>query len=166
MLNRTLFASLAAATLCAAPLAAQDTTKAQPAPAPRADSIAVTRPAAPPAAPAAAPAPAAPAAAEAGNEVSPGMSQADVVSRWGEPGAVRSANTWTYLFYQNGREEEVGYYDVVFLHNGKVVDAIVRSPDHVYTGQSSSPEGREPVFTRPDTTKGATVTGVRVQPGP
>ncbi len=149
MLSRTLYAALAAAALRALPLAAQDTTAARkPAP----DTTRV---------PAAAPA--AEAAAPTGEAVAPGMSEADVRTRWGNPIAVRSANTWTYLFYRNHREREVGYYDVVFLHGGKVVDAIVRSPDHVYAGESSSPEGgRVPA----DTTQGATVTGVRVQPGP
>jgi hypothetical protein len=83
---------------------------------------------------------------------------------------VRTANDWTYLFYRNLRERHVGYYDVVMLQHGQVMDAIVRSPDHVYAGVSSSPEGRVPVFTPPqhqaaDSTRG-TVTGVRIRPGP
>jgi hypothetical protein len=96
------------------------------------------------------------------------MTEADVRRRWGDPVAVRTANGWTYLYYRNGREREVGFYDVVFLQNGQVVDAIVRTPEHVYDGQSSSPEGRAPEFTPPqqpgDSTKGAPVTGVRIQP--
>jgi hypothetical protein len=102
--------------------------------------------------------------------VQPGMTEADVRARWGDPAAVRTANQWTYLFYHNGRERAVGTYDVVFLQNGQVVDAIVRGPEHVYGGQSSSPEGRVPGFTPPqqpaDASQGAVVTGVRVKPSP
>ncbi len=98
--------------------------------------------------------------------VRPGMSEADVRARWGEPVAVRRLNDWTYLFYRNGEERRVGYYDVVMLQNGQVMDAIVRSPEHVYTGQSSSPPGRTPEFTRPaqppEAAPGAAVTGVHV----
>ncbi len=146
MHHRTALAALAAAALGAAPLAAQDTT-------------APARPA--PAAPAAAP------AQEAGGAVRPGMTDADVRRVWGNPIAVRTANDWTYLFYRNGREKEVGFYDVVFLQAGQVVDAIVRSPEHVYAGQSSSPEGRTLVYTPPhaaDSIGGAAVTGVRIKP--
>lgn len=100
--------------------------------------------------------------------VRPGMTEADVLTRWGEPVTVRRVNDWTYLFFRNNMEREYGYYDTVFLQNGQVVDAIVRAPEHVYLGQSSSPPDRLPVFTppagaRPDSTSGA-VTGVRVNP--
>jgi len=153
MLHRTVYAACAAAGLWAAPLAAQDTTApAKPAP---------------PAAPAAAPSPT---FQDTSTDVRPGMTVADVRKRWGDPVAVRTANDWTYLFYRNGREREVGWYDVVFLQNGQVVDAIVRAPEHVYDGQSSSPEGRAPEFTPPrqppDAGSGAAVTGVRIQPSP
>ncbi|HVM42977.1 MAG TPA: hypothetical protein VMT77_05695 [Gemmatimonadales bacterium] len=154
MTQATLWTALVASALAAAPLRAQDTTAAKK------DTTAAA-----PAAPAAAPAaPAAPTMAP----VKPGMSEADVRAAWGDPVAVRRMNDWTYLFYRNGREREVGYYDTVMLQGGQVLDAIVRSPDHVYAGQSSSPEGRKPVFTPPeaqaaDTTTGA-VTGVKVKP--
>jgi hypothetical protein len=100
------------------------------------------------------------------NAVRPGMTEAEVRARWGEPVAVRLINDWTYLFYQNGRERELGYYDTVFLQSGQVVDAIVRAAEHVYLGVSSSPPGRVPTFTPPrppsagDTS--GQVTGVRV----
>jgi hypothetical protein len=100
--------------------------------------------------------------------VRPGMNEADVRARWGDPVAVRSTSDWTYLFYRNGREREVGTYDVVFLQHGQVVDVIVRSPEHVYLGQSSSPEGRVPEYTPPgehSETGGSAVTGVQVKPG-
>ena len=173
MTQRTIWTALAAAALCAAPLRAQDTTGApakpdtgaKPAPA---DTTAQAAPVAPadttvPAVPAAAPA----APVDSSGAVRPGMSEADVRARWGDPIAVRRMNDWTYLFYRNGREREVGFYDVVFLQGGQVMDAIVRSAAHVYAGQSSSPEGRTPVFTPPEheaaDTTGA-VTGVRVKP--
>jgi hypothetical protein len=99
--------------------------------------------------------------------VRPGMTEAEVRARWGEPVAVRRLNDWTYLFYRNGDERYYGYYDVVFLQNGQVMDAVVRSPQHVYAGQSSSPPDRMPSFTRPDQPpgtagSGAAVTGVHV----
>lgn len=100
------------------------------------------------------------------NAVRPGMTEADVRARWGEPVAVRHVNDWTYLFYQNGQERKFGYYDTVFLQGGQVVDAIVRAAEHVYLGTSSSPPGRVPTFTppRPPSAGGASgqVTGVRV----
>ncbi len=193
MASRTWYSVLASLALLAAPLAAQDTTSA-PKPAPdttgaRRDTVVVTPPAPQPApAPvpadttvvrkdttAAAPAAAAPvtdttATAVPDNAVRPGMTEADVRARWGEPLAVRTVNDWTYLFYDNQREHRVGFEDVVLLQHGQVMDAIVRSPDHVYAGVSSSPEGRVPVFTPPqgqpaDSTKGAAVTGVQVKPG-
>ena len=104
--------------------------------------------------------------------VRPGMSEADVLQRWGDPVAVRRHNDWTYLFYANGQERRLGYYDTVFLQAGLVVDAIVRAEGRMYMGQSSSPEGRTPAFTPPrqpgqpaDTTHPpAEVGGVRVNP--
>lgn len=104
--------------------------------------------------------------------VRPGMSETDVRQRWGEPVAVRRLNDWTYMFYENGMERHLGYYDTVFLQGGAVVDAIVRAEGRMYMGQSSSPEGRAPVFTPPrqpgqpaDTTRPpAEVGGVRVTP--
>jgi len=99
--------------------------------------------------------------------IRPGMTEADVRARWGEPVAVRRLNDWTYLFYRNGDEHRVGHYDVVFLQNGQVMDAVVRSAAHVYAGQSSSPPDRKPAFTPP--TQGqphpggeAAVTGIHV----
>jgi SmpA / OmlA family len=99
--------------------------------------------------------------------VRPGMTEADVRTRWGDPVAVRRLNDWTYLFYRNGEERRVGHLDVVFLQNGQVMDAIVRAPGHVYLGQSSSPPNRAPVFTPPTAPPaagghGAAVTGVHV----
>lgn len=81
--------------------------------------------------------------------VRPGMSEADVTTRWGEPVAVRRIGDWTYLYYANGLERQAGFWDVVFLQGGQVVDAIVRAPGRTYLGQSSSPPERAPEFTPP-----------------
>jgi hypothetical protein len=103
---------------------------------------------------------------DAATAVRPGMTEADVTARWGDPVAVRRVNDWTYLFFRNGQERELGFYDTVFLQGGQVVDAVVRSPDHVYLGTSSSPPGRIPEFTPPRQPPGigaaGEVTGVRV----
>ena len=89
------------------------------------------------------------AAQDSTNAIRPGMSEADVRTRWGEPIAVRHANDWTFLFYTNGEERWVGWYDVVFLQGNQVVNAIVRAPGHTYLGQSTSPPGTTPAPTLP-----------------
>ena len=154
--------TLLAAALLAPPLAAQDSVATIHRDTAKTGAAAPAR--ATPAAPAAAPAP-----GDTSHAVRPGMTQADVVARWGEPLAVRRMNDWTYLFFSNGAEATWGYDDTVFLQNGPVMDAIVRSPEHVYLGHSSSPEGRTPEFTPPQgagpDSGRAAVTGVRVQPG-
>ncbi len=100
--------------------------------------------------------------------IRPGMTETDVRARWGDPAIVRRLNDWTYLFYRNGMERQIGYYDTVFLQNGQVMDAIVRSPEHQYLGQSSSPADRAPVFTPPSQPPAANapgaVIGVHVNP--
>ena len=82
---------------------------------------------------------AAPAAAQAPKSIDPGMSQAQVVERLGEPNALRTAGAFTYLFYKNGCVRECGMDDLVLLENDAVVDAIFRSPERAYSGKSSSP---------------------------
>lgn len=81
--------------------------------------------------------------------VRPGMSRDDVIAVWGSPVAERTAGNWTYLYYRNGCEVSCGTFDVVFLENGQVVDAIVRGPGHTYAGVSSSPKDRPAQFTPP-----------------
>jgi hypothetical protein len=117
-----LFSALALAPLSV--LSAQDSTAAQPAPAP-------------------APAPA------VDNSIRPGMSEADVRSKWGDPVATKTINDWKYLFYRNYDERHVGFLDVVMLQGGQVVDAVIRSNEHSYAGQSSSPGNRQPEMTPP-----------------
>ena len=81
--------------------------------------------------------------------VTPGMSESDVYEVWGAPVSVRRAGTWTYLFFRNGCEYTCGTYDVVFLQNGVVVDAVVRWWGHIYGGDSSSRADVVPMPTRP-----------------
>ena len=83
------------------------------------------------------------------NAIRPGMSEADVRARWGEPLTVRRANEWTYMFYASGVEHIHRFHDVVFLQNGQVVDAVIRAPGRSYLGQSSSPPSRMPENTAP-----------------
>ena len=81
----------------------------------------------------------APSAAQAPRSIDPGMSQAKVVERLGEPDATRSAGDFKYLFYHNGCIKQCGMDDVVILQRDSVVDAMFRSADRSYTGKSSSP---------------------------
>lgn len=81
--------------------------------------------------------------------VDPGMQESAVVAQWGEPDQSAGQGRYTYLFYRNGCEVSCGTHDIVILLDGQVVDAVVRHPGHRYSGVSSSPEGREPVFSPP-----------------
>ena len=76
--------------------------------------------------------------------IDPGMAEREIYSRWGPPIAVRRQGEFTYLYYRNGCEYTCGTEDVVFLQNGKVVDAVLRWPGHGYSGQSSSPAATPP----------------------
>ena len=80
-----------------------------------------------------------PLAASAQQSIDPGMTQAQVVERLGEPAAARTSGTFTYLFYKNGCVRQCGMDDLVLLENDAVVDAIFRAPERTYTGKSSSP---------------------------
>ena len=88
--------------------------------------------------------------------VSPGMSRDAVVGQWGEPVLERTAGDLTFMYFRNGCEFTCGTYDVVFLENGQVVDAIVRFAGHTYTGVSSSPPDRVAEFTPPVPAEGNT----------
>jgi hypothetical protein len=76
--------------------------------------------------------------------VAPGMTREDVIAVWGVPVSERADGTWQYLYFRNGCEVTCGTFDVVFLENGQVVDAVVRGPGHTYLGASSSPADRKP----------------------
>lgn len=81
--------------------------------------------------------------------VDPGMTRMDVIGVWGPPVAERSAGSFTYLYYRNGCEATCGTFDVVFLQDDQVVDAVVRGRGHTYSGMSSSPPDRAPEATLP-----------------
>ena len=80
--------------------------------------------------------------------IDPGMSEKDVYSMWDPPVGVRRQADMTFLYYRNGCEYSCGTEDVVFLQNGKVVDAVLRWPGHRYSGQSSSPAATQPHLRR------------------
>jgi hypothetical protein len=71
--------------------------------------------------------------------IDPGMTKEQVIAKLGKPTSEHSSSTATYLYYANGQEKKVGMSDMVALENGKVVDAVFRSPSRKYTGKSSSP---------------------------
>jgi len=71
--------------------------------------------------------------------VAPGMDRAAVVSALGAPVVARRVDAQEFLFYRNGCERRCGTLDVVILEEGKVADAILRSPRRRYDGVSSSP---------------------------
>ena len=129
------------------------------------------------------------AAQDAAVVIDPGMTRAEVVERLGKPLNERKSGEHVYLFYRNGCEKTCGMNDLVVLDDGKVSDAIFRSPGRHYSGTSSSPTGVKPsrskatdggdagvaavrrakrggiVIARPaEGTAPATVTGVQVVP--
>jgi hypothetical protein len=82
---------------------------------------------------------ASPSVAQGPKSIDPGMTQAKVVERLGEPDASRVSGDFKYLFYRNGCIRQCGMDDVVILEKDSVVDAMFRSPERAYTGKSSSP---------------------------
>ena len=80
-----------------------------------------------------------PSAAQAPKSIDPGMSEAKVVERLGEPDLSRTNGDFKYLFYRNGCIKQCGIDDFVILQKDSVVDAVFRSADRAYTGKSSSP---------------------------
>jgi hypothetical protein len=68
-----------------------------------------------------------------------GMTKAQVIEKFGKPSGERTRGAYTYLFFANGREKQVGMSDLVILREDKVVDAVLRSPARTYSGASSSP---------------------------
>ena len=71
--------------------------------------------------------------------VAPGMDRAAVVAAFGAPAVTRRVDAQEFLFYRNGCERRCGTLDVVILEEGKVADAVLRSPRRRYDGVSSSP---------------------------
>jgi hypothetical protein len=81
-----------------------------------------------------------------------GMSKAQVIAKLGPPASASTRGEFTYLFYSNGMEKEVGMSDIVTLQNDKVIDAVLRSPNRTYSGKSSSPRAipaKEAAKTKP-----------------
>jgi hypothetical protein len=76
--------------------------------------------------------------------ISPGMTRAQVESALGPPSTRRTVSEFSYLFYPNRCGRDCGMHDLVILHGDSVVDAIFRSPERHYTGQSSSPAEARP----------------------
>ena len=81
----------------------------------------------------------APCRAQAPKSIDPRMSEAKVVERLGQPDVSRTSGDLKYLFYHNNCIKQCGMDDVVILQKDSVVDAMFRSADRTYTGQSSSP---------------------------
>ena len=86
--------------------------------------------------------------------VSPGMTRGQVIGVWGAPVTERALGAWTYLYYRNGCEASCGTFDVVFLENGQVVNAIVRGFGHTSAGASTSPAGAPAKANLPAGTEG------------
>lgn len=82
--------------------------------------------------------------------VAPGMTREEVIAAWGPPVAESASGNRTFLFYRNGVEVTRGTFDVVFLEDGQVIDAIVRAQGRRYTGLSSSPADRVAEYTPPE----------------
>jgi hypothetical protein len=82
--------------------------------------------------------------------IDPGMTRDQVVEHLGKPlNERKTGNAW-FMFYGNGCERTCGMNDLVILEDGKVVDAIFRSPSRRYSAASSSPAG-----VRPEPTSGS-----------
>jgi hypothetical protein len=96
--------------------------------------------------------------AQAVPTIEPGMSQAQVVERLGQPLTVRAYGSFTYLLYKNGCEKKCGMNDLVVLESDKVVDAVFRSSTRKYAGTSSSPRSIPAEEARHGTTGGAPLT--------
>jgi hypothetical protein len=86
--------------------------------------------------------------------VNPGMTREQVIETWGPPVTERVLGAWTYLYFRNGCEASCGTFDVVFLENGQVVNAITRGQGHTYGGTSTSPAGTPARATPPGGTEG------------
>lgn len=93
--------------------------------------------------------------------IDPGMTRAEVIDRLGKPLNERKTGDHTYLFYRNGCEQSCGMNDLVVLDDGKVSDAIFRSPGRRYSGNSSSPTGVKPGRSRATEGGDAGVAAVR-----
>src|SRR5689334_25058104 len=87
---------------------------------------------------------AAPSRAQAPKSIDPGMAEAKVAERIGQPDASRAAGDFKYLLYHNNCIKQRGMDDGVILQKDSVVDAMLRSAQRTYTGTSSSPRSIPP----------------------
>ena len=104
---------------------------------------------------------ASPAVGQGPPTIDPGMTQAQVVAKLGEPLSTRTYDGHTYLLYKNGCERSCGMSDLVVLDSGKVVDAIFRSNARRYSGASSSPR----MILAADLHESADKSAIVVEPG-
>jgi hypothetical protein len=94
---------------------------------------------------------------QAQSTISPGMTTDQVRAAFGAPATVREAGEWTYWYYHNGCPRRCGSDDVVFLQNGRVVAAVLRTPRRRIAGPAAS-EALESARSEP-----ATVGEIRVE---
>lgn len=67
-----------------------------------------------------------------------GMTEAEVRRAFGAPATVRRADGWSYLFYLNRCPVRCGSDDVVFLQDGRVVAAVLRTPARRFAGPGAA----------------------------
>jgi hypothetical protein len=79
---------------------------------------------------------AAPAAAQ-GGAIRAGMSPDEVRAAFGAPARTREEGAWAYWFYANGCPVRCGSDDVVFLQDGRVVAAVLRTGARRFEGPSA-----------------------------
>jgi hypothetical protein len=70
--------------------------------------------------------------------ISPGMTAEEVRNVLGAPAVVRDQGEWQYLFYTNRCLPRCGSDDVVFLREGRVAAAVLRSPQRRFAGPPAS----------------------------
>lgn len=69
--------------------------------------------------------------------ISPGMTEAQVRGRFGDPATTRAAGAWTYWYYHNGCPNRCGSDDVVFFQNDRVVAAVLRTSRRRFSGPAA-----------------------------
>lgn len=115
-----------------------------------------------------------PAPAQEAQTISPGMTVDEVRSTFGAPARVREQGAWSYLFYANNCQPGCGSADVVFLREGQVVAAVLRSPARHFAGSAAAvalrtvadSSARPAGSIRIDTTNGSVVRGIRIETQP
>jgi hypothetical protein len=90
--------------------------------------------------------------------ISPGMTAEQVRGVFGSPATVREAGEWTYWYYHNGCPRSCGSDDVVFLRDGRVVAAVLRTARRRISG----PHAHEAIERAPEP-EPARVGGIRIE---